>query len=78
MKGKRLKEIVNMLTDDVEVFIRNSHNPCGNISELEQVEISKYGFFGKDVPCIILNAAHCKGEGVELDLDFVNNNHRVL
>lgn len=55
MKVKRLKEILNNLDDDLEIFIRNSNNLCGNISELEQVEKSYYSFFGKDIPCLILN-----------------------
>lgn len=55
MKVKRLKEILNNLDDDLEIFIRNSNNLCGNISELEQVEKSYYGFFGKSISCLILN-----------------------
>lgn len=55
MKVKRLKEILNNLDDDLEIFIRNSNNLCGNISELKQVEKSYYVFFGKSIPCLILN-----------------------
>lgn len=32
MKVKRLKELLNNLDDDLEIFIRNSNNICGNIS----------------------------------------------
>ncbi len=60
MKVKRLKEILNNLDDDLEIFIRNSNNLCGNISELEQVEKSYYSFFGKDIPCLILNTPFSK------------------
>lgn len=60
MKVKRLKEILNNLDDDLEIFIRNSNNLCGNISELEQVEKSYYGFFGSDIPCLILNTPFSK------------------
>ncbi|ADO59750.1 hypothetical protein [Paenibacillus polymyxa] len=67
MKVKRLKEILESLDeklenvdDDLEVFIRNSVNPCGNIQELEQVEFSTYGFFGKAIPCLILNTDSSK------------------
>lgn len=57
MKAKRLKEILEKINidDDTEIFIRNSINPLGNISSLDQVEYSSYGFFGKDISCLILN-----------------------
>lgn len=60
MKVKRLKEILNNLDDNLEVFIRNSLNFCGTIGELEQVEKSFYGFFGEDIPCLILNTSYSK------------------
>lgn len=60
MKVKRLKKILNNLDDNLEVFIRNSYNICGTIGELEQVEKSFYGFFGEDVPCLILNTFYSK------------------
>lgn len=69
MKVKRLKEILNNLDDDLEIFIRNSNNLCGNISELEQVEKSYYGFFGKDIPCLILNTPFSKELEITEDLD---------
>ena len=60
MKVKRLKEILNNLDDNLEVFIRNSLNICGTIGELEQVEKSFYGFFGEDISCLILNTSYSK------------------
>ncbi|MBP1308991.1 hypothetical protein JOD82_002011 [Paenibacillus sp. 1182] len=67
MNAKSLKEILANLDkkladvdDDMDVFIRNSVNPCGNIQELEQVEFSTYGFFGKSIPCLILNTDSSK------------------
>ena len=60
MKVKRLKEILNSLDDDLEIFIRNSSNICGTIGELEQVEKTFYGFFGSDIPCIVLNTSYSK------------------
>ena len=47
MKVKRLKELLNAIDNDLEIFIRNTNNLCGNISELEQVEKSYYAFLGK-------------------------------
>lgn len=58
MKIGRLKELINGLDDNMEIFIRNSHNVCGNIDDLVQVEKSSYGFFGESIDCIILNACN--------------------
>lgn len=66
---KRLKELLNKFDDDVEIMIRNSNNPCGNIAELYQVEKSSYGFFGDSIPCIILNSANSK----EMETDQEEN-----
>ena len=48
---------------------------CGNITELEQVEESSYGFFGKSIPCVILNTINSKE--IELDddeiIDFIKS-----
>lgn len=74
MKGKRLKELVNMIGDNDDVFIRNSVNPCGNISELDQLEVSSYSFFGKSIPCVILNTSNSKEIEVDKDdeiIDFI-------
>lgn len=71
MKAKRLKEIVNKLDDNIEVFVRNSKNPCGNIAELEQVELSTYGFMGKSLPCVILNTDNSEGYTLSEGPDFI-------
>ena len=74
MKIKRLKEIVNELDDGLEVFVRNSVNPVGNIQELSQIEKSSYGFFGESIPCLILNTDSSKElETAENDdiIDFI-------
>jgi len=76
MKAKRLKEIISVLDDEIEVFIRNSANPCGNIQELEQVEVDTYGFFGVNIPCAILNTDSSKKlehTGNDEIVDFKNN-----
>lgn len=62
MKVKRLKELLEKMPDDMEVFIRNSVNICGNIGELDQVEKSYYGFFGDMIPCVILNTQYALPE----------------
>lgn len=65
MKAKRLKELLNNIDDNTEVFIRNSVNICGNIQELAQLEVSKYSTLGELEPCIILNT--CNSTNIELD-----------
>lgn len=58
MKVKRLKEILADLPDDADIHIRNSHNICGTIAELEQVEKTYMGVFGQPFPCVILNSEY--------------------
>ena len=68
MLVKEFKKLINNIDDDEEIFIRNSVNPVGNISELAQIEISTYSFFGHSVPCVILNTFHNTPEN-EIDRD---------
>ena len=74
----RLKEILNALPkeingvniDDVELFTRNSFNPVGNIGELDQIEITTYGSWGRSIPCILLNTEYDvdkSGKRIELE-----------
>ena len=77
MKAKRLKEIMNDIDDELEVFVRNSVNICGNIGELEQIEVSEYGFFGTLLPCIILNtdsSKHIETNDEDELIDFIKIN----
>ena len=81
MKVKRLKEILKDMPDDLEVFIRNSRNICGNIGELENVEKTTYGFFGTAIPCLVLNTQYTQkklkwvdGKEYEEFLDYEESN----
>ena len=78
MKLKRLKEIIKDVdNDEIEIFIRDSINPCGNIGSLEQIEVSTYGSFGESVPCIILNTEYSKvieENTKEEYIDFIKEN----
>ena len=48
MTVSKLKEILSEITnDDLEIFIKNSNNPVGNISDFIQLETSSYGFLVK-------------------------------
>ena len=73
MKVKRLKEILNnVVDDDFEVFIRNSFNICGNIQELQQIEVASYGFFGTNTPCLILNTDSSKDIEINEEDEYVD------
>lgn len=42
------------MPDDIEIFVRPATNPCGNIIEADRVAKDTYGFFGKTIPCLIV------------------------
>ena len=62
-KVKDLKEFLKDIPDDTDVFVSNSINICGNISELAEAREDTYGSFGAIVPCVILDTA----QNVEFD-----------
>ena len=57
MKVGALKEMLKNVDDDTEVYIRCCVNICGNIVNAGIADKSSYGFFGTDVPCIIIEPA---------------------
>lgn len=59
---KELMQILSQIPEDTEIMIRNSFNPCGNIDNLVNVELSSYGFFGNSIPCVILNTGNTAKE----------------
>lgn len=54
MTVKEFREQLKDKDDDMEVFIRCTTNPCGNIVDAEEVSETTYGFFGSSIPCIII------------------------
>lgn len=68
MVVNELRELLKDMEGNEEIYIRNTVNPVGNIADLEQVELSTYGFFGKSIPCIILNTYHNTPDA-EIDRD---------
>ena len=54
MNVKQLRENIEGLPDDMDVFIRCHSNPCGNISGAEKINKDSYGFFGEKIPCVII------------------------
>jgi len=50
-----LKKMIANIDDEEEVFFRPRSNMCGNIIGAEMVEHTVYGFFGKPIPCVIID-----------------------
>lgn len=78
MKVKRLKKLLANLDDDLEIFIRSSHNIYGTAEDLEQVERGFCSYFGHSLPCVILNTPHSKkleytedGDGDDIVIDYI-------
>lgn len=57
LKVKDLKEALADIDDETEVYIQNTINLCGNISELGKVQLDTYSSFGTKLPCVILKSA---------------------
>ena len=45
------------LPDNINVYIRCCYNLCGNTIEAGETKLSTYGFFGKNVSCVIIEPA---------------------
>jgi hypothetical protein len=56
MTIKKLKEAIKDMPDDLDVFIRKNHI-TGNIEYAGVINMDTYGFFGKSVPCAIIEEA---------------------
>jgi len=52
-----LAEFLKDKDDDMNIFIANSVNICGNISELSEAREDKYSSMGVVEPCIILDSS---------------------
>lgn len=57
MRAKELREILEQHDGGLPVFFRCTAQAIGNVREVDRVELTTYGFFGKEVPCIILDVA---------------------
>lgn len=56
-----VRQLINRLKKHdpkVEIFFENRINPTGNINTVDNLEESTYGFFGKDIPCVIIRHKH--------------------
>lgn len=53
MKVKELKEILNNFPDELEIMTKKTEI-LGNVGFINNVKKDEYGFFGVDVPCVLL------------------------
>ena len=60
MKAKRLKEILENVDDDTDIYIRNSMNIFGSIQGLEQVEDTNIDYVSRKEKILILNTESSK------------------
>lgn len=53
MKVKELKEILNNFPDELEIMTKKTEI-LGNVGYINNVKQDTYGFFGVDIPCVLL------------------------
>ena len=53
MTVKDLRKALNDYPDDMEVLTKKTEL-LGNVAYVNSVKEDSYGFFGKDVPCVLL------------------------
>ena len=53
MKVKELREALSKFPDDMEVMTKKTEY-FGNIAHVFSVRQDSYGFFGHDIPCVLL------------------------
>jgi hypothetical protein len=53
MTVKELREALSEFPDDMEVMTKKTEF-FGNIGNIFSVRLDSYGFFGHDIPCVLL------------------------
>lgn len=51
-----IKKALENVPDNMPVFVHNTVNPCGNVSELGKIEEDVYSSFGEINSCLILKS----------------------
>lgn len=57
-----LKERLNQYDDDLEVLTKKTEL-LGNVAYVNSVKEDSYGFFGKEIPCVLLTDSFEEREG---------------
>jgi len=53
MNVKELREALSKFPDDMEVLTKKTEI-CGNVAYVNSIRKDSYGFFGRDIPCVLL------------------------
>lgn len=61
MTVKELKNELEKYDDDIDVMTKKTEI-LGNIGEINSVRKDSYGFFGADVPCVLLTDEFVEGK----------------
>lgn len=64
MTVKELCDILKDLDDNVEVMTKKTE-VFGNVGYVNSVKQDSYGFFGADLPCILLTDEYTESESIE-------------
>lgn len=59
MTVKELKEALNYFPDDCEVITKKTE-VLGNVGEVNSLRQDSYGFFGADIPCVLLTDEYAR------------------
>ena len=61
MTVKQLKEALDAFEDDIEIMTKKTEI-LGNVGCVNSVKKDSYGFFGMDVPCVLLTDEYAESE----------------
>lgn len=61
MTVKELKEALDNYSDDIDVMTKKTEI-LGNVGEVNSIRQDSYGFFGADIPCILLTDEYARKE----------------
>lgn len=62
MTVKELKEALNQYPDDYDVMTKKTEI-LGNVGEVNSLRKDSYGFFGADIPCVLLTDEYAREDG---------------
>ena len=64
MTVRQLIEALNIFEDDIEIMTKKTEI-LGNVGGVNSVRKDSYGFFGVDVPCVLLTDEYAESEDKE-------------
>ncbi len=61
MTVRQLKEALDIFEDDIEIMTKKTEI-LGNVGCVNSVKKDSYGFFGADIPCVLLTDEYVESE----------------